>query len=274
MIFLTKTILILSILLYGIFSHAADGRNPRIMNGSFYSKVLKQKKNFTAVLPEDYNASNKEFSVLYLFHGRGRNERSLVDNPKSLAVFMQAKFITVFPDGDDGWYINSPVRKKDRYNDYMEELMTYAESKLRISSDPAKRGLSGWSMGGYGCTMFAEAHPEKFSALAPIIALLDYPRMGFPKGQSYKIPPDRFGNNEKIWDSYNPIENADKLKNINILLITGQKCFTRTMNQNFAVELKKLNISYELKILKGGHSLDTVLEAIPLVVNFMNKNLK
>ena len=245
----------------------------RVYNGSFYSEVLKQTKNFVVILPENYQTSNKKFPVLYLFHGRGRNERSLADNSKARAVFMKAKFITVFPDGDDGWYINSPVRKKDRYNDYIEELMTYVESKLRISKNPAQRGLSGWSMGGYGCTMFAEAHSEKFSALAPIIALLDYPRTGLPKGQSYKRLPNRFGNDEKIWNKYNPIKNVAKLKNMNVLMITGQKCFSRTMNQNFARELKKLNISYKLKILQGGHSLSTVLKAIPLVVNFMNKEL-
>lgn len=251
----------------------ADNKTARVYNGSFYSKILKQKKSFVAVLPKNYNTSSKKFPVLYLFHGRGRNERSLAYNSKALAVFMKAKFITVFPDGDDGWYINSPVRKKDRYNDYIEELMTYVESKLRISSNPAQRGLSGWSMGGYGCTMFAEAHPEKFSALAPIIALLDYPRTGLPKGQSYKRLPNRFGDDEKIWNKYNPIKNAAKLKNINILMITGQKCFSRRMNQNFARELKKLNIPYKLKILQGGHSISTVLKAIPLVVNFMNKEL-
>lgn len=252
---------------------ADDKQISRVYNGSFFSNVLKKKKNFVVVLPADYEKSRKKFPVLYLFHGRGRNERSLVDNPQTLAEFMKAGFITVFPHGDDGWYINSPVRKADRYNDYIEELMTYVESKFRISESPAQRGLSGWSMGGYGCTMFAESHPDKFSALVPIIALLDYPRTGLPKGQSYKLHPDRFGNDKKTWDRYNPITNADKLKNKNIFIITGSKCFTLTMNKNFVKKLNELNIPYQFKILKGGHALSTVTQAIPLVVDFMNRKL-
>jgi S-formylglutathione hydrolase FrmB len=253
---------------------AVINKKERLYEGTFYSKVLKQKKNFTAILPKDYNKSSENYPVLYLFHGRGRNERSLFDNPEAKAAFMKAGFITVFPDGDDGWYINSPVRKQDQYNDYIEELMKYVESELRISKDSSKRGLSGWSMGGYGCTMFAEAHSNDFSALAPIIALLDYPRTGLPEGQSYKKEPKRFGNDQTVWEKFNPINNTAKLKGKNILIITGDKCFTLTMNKNFVKKLSESNIPYKFKILKGGHSLSVVIKSIPYIVDFMNEKLK
>ena len=255
---------------------AQEIEKKRIYRGTFYSKILKQKKNFTAILPAGYlnDDKNKKYPVLYLFHGRGRNECSLVDNARARSEFMKANFITVFPDGDDGWYINSPVRKQDRYNDYIEELMKYVESKLRISQKPSQRGLSGWSMGGYGCTMFAEAHSEKFSALAPMIALLDYPRTGLPKGQSYRKLPKRFGDDQGVWKKFNPITNVVKLKNKNIFIITGDACFTLTMNKNFVNKLKQLNIPYKFKIIKGGHSFSTVLKSVPFIVEFMNSNLK
>ena len=155
-----------------------------VVNGSFFSKILNKKKKFVVVLPKNYTKDNKDFPVLYLFHGRGRNQHSLTDIPEAAEALKKAEFITVFPDGDDGWYINSPIIKKDRYNDYIEELMNYVENKFRISKKTAERGLSGWSMGGYGCTIFAENHSKSFSAVAPIIGLLDYPskRKGYPFG--------------------------------------------------------------------------------------------
>ncbi len=251
----------------------SDKSGSRIVKEIFYSKILKKKKNFTVVLPEGYDKSGAGYPVLYLFHGRGRHERSLVDNPQSCAPLMQAKFVIVLPDGDDNWYINSPVDKASRYNDYIEELISFAEKKYRISKDRNKRGLSGWSMGGYGCTIFAETHSDRFSALAPIIGLLDYPRRGYPRGQSYSIQFKRFGKDPAGWKKYNPFTYAGNLKNMQLLIITGKKCFTRTMNRNFVARLQELKIPVTYIEAEGGHSFQLVTEALPKVVSFMNRTI-
>ncbi|MCF6177476.1 MAG: hypothetical protein L3J71_17105 [Victivallaceae bacterium] len=245
----------------------------RIVNDSFYSKILGKKKNFTVIMPDNYKKSTVKYPVLYIFHGRGRHERSLVDNSRTRSVLMTAEFITVLPDGDDNWYINSPVDKKSSYNDYIEELMIYVENSYPISKERKKRGLAGWSMGGYGCTMFAEAHPEQFSALAPIIALLDYPRHGLPKGQSYGIQIKRFGKDPDIWKKFNPVTNAGKLKNMKLFIITAKKCFTLTMNRNFVARLKELDIPVEYVEINGGHSFAVVTTALSRVISFMNKTI-
>jgi enterochelin esterase-like enzyme len=246
----------------------------RIIEDSFKSEVLGAQKHFTVILPAGFkSASQKKYPVLYMFHGRGRNERSLVDNPKTCAILMKAKFITILPDGDDNWYVNSPVDDKSRYNDYIEEMMTYVENKYPISKDRRHRALSGWSMGGYGCTMFAETHPKRFSALAPIIALLDYPRHGLPKGRSYGIQIKRFGDDPEVWKKFNPITNASALKNMRIFIITAKKCFTLIMNRNFVSQLKSLNIPLKYEEINGSHSFSTLTAALPSVVNFMNKTI-
>jgi S-formylglutathione hydrolase FrmB len=252
---------------------AGKVKQNRVKSCSFYSKTLKRHKNYMVVLPEGYQDRKTPWPVVFLFHGRGRNERSLTDNSTTREALFKAKFVTVLPDGDDGWYINSPVRPGDRYNDYIEELIKDAGKQFNISSNPAERGLSGWSMGGYGCTMFAESHSSDFSALAPVIGLLDFPRSGLPKGQSYKVPVNRFGKDQSAWRKLNPINKAACLSKMKIMIITGQKSFDRTMNLNFADRLKKLNIPYTIKMLKGGHTFATVTESIPIIVDFMNKNL-
>src|SRR5690606_24439200 len=105
---------------------------------------------------------------LFLFHGRGRTERSLIDDPGTRAALLAAPFVTILPDGDDGWYINSPIKTADRYQDYTDEVVQLATVSFNLSTVPAQRGLSGWSMGGYGCTRYAITHHDKFAALAPI----------------------------------------------------------------------------------------------------------
>jgi len=177
------------------------------------------------------------------------------------------------PDGDDNWYIDSPVDKRSRYGSYIEELMRYVEGKYRVSKDRKRRGVAGWSMGGYGSAMFAETHPEQFFALAPIIALLDYPREGLPEGQSYPVQRKWFGNDPDAWKTFNPINNAGKLRGMKLLVITGKKCFTLTMNRNFVSRLKELGIPANYIELEGGHTFATVAEALPLMVDFMNRTI-
>ena len=84
-----------------------------------------------------------------------------------------------------------------RYATYLEEVMQLAEDELfENGGRSVRRGIAGWSMGGHGAPRFAQSHPRKFSALASIIGLLDFPRTpDLPEGQNYKVPEARFGGN-------------------------------------------------------------------------------
>ena len=241
---------------------------------TFHSNILGAAKQYAVVLPTHYNttdASNAAWPVLFLFHGRGRTERTLIDDPASRVALLQAKFVTILIDGDDGWYIDSPRQPKQRYEAYTTEVINHATEQYRLSTQRSQRGLSGWSMGGYGATLFAAKHGSQFSAVAPIIGLLDFPRRGLPAGQSYNIPIARFGKNPTIWTEFNPINHANKLKSTQLLIITADEAFDRTMNHNFANKLRELNIPFQFKQRTGGHTFDVVRKALPLVVNFMNQ---
>lgn len=236
---------------------------------TFDSEVLNKVKTFSVVLPADYCHEKNDWPVLFFFHGRGRTERSLIDDKGALASLLKAPFVIILPDGDDGWYIDSPVRKNDRYQLYTEEVIRQAESLYNLSLKSRKRALTGWSMGGYGCMRFAQTHADKFSAVAPIIGLLDFPRIGLPEGQSYDVPVDRFGENEEVWNAINPINQIDSIKDMSIFIITGDSSFDRTMNINFSAALKKNNIEHKWKMFKGGHTFKVVCQAVPQVIEFM-----
>ena len=246
---------------------------PRVHALSFPSQVLDKTKTYCAILPEGYDRDAQPWPVLFLFHGRGRHERSLIDDSGARTALLAAPFLTILPDGDDGWYINSPAKPEDRYQDYMDELVNHATVQFNLSMDPKQRGLSGWSMGGYGCTRYALANAEEFSALAPIIGLLDFPRTGLPKGQSYVVPLDRFGEDERTWRALNPLHQADTLRGMALCIITGDTAFDRTMNENFAARLTKLGMEHEYHELNGGHTFDVVRESLPIVVAFITKTL-
>jgi S-formylglutathione hydrolase FrmB len=239
---------------------------PKIERIEFHSHVLGRKMPFCIVRPRAALADGERWPVLYLLHGRGRHERSLIDDPRSRRILAAAPFATVLPKGEDGWYVNSPVRSADRYADYLEEVINVAEANLPVSRRPEGRALAGWSMGGYGCTMFAATHPGQFASLAPIIGLLDFPRDGLPRGQGYEVPRDRFGADADVWRRFNPRYRVRALRGTSVLVITADRAFDRTMNENFRAALRQNGVAYRWEMLRGGHTFDVVVAALPLVV--------
>ncbi|MDX9979031.1 MAG: alpha/beta hydrolase-fold protein [Lentisphaeria bacterium] len=253
----------------------AMGNETRILPSSFHCPALGREMAFTVVLPAGYEAdADRRWPVLFLLHGRGRNERSLVEDDVCRAALLAAPFVTVLPAGDDGWYLDSPYRPADRYATYLEELIAHCDRTYRLSPRRNLRALSGWSMGGYGCTLYAARHPHDFGVLASMIGLLDFPRTGLPEGQDYTVPRERFGDDPDLWRAWNPLYRAAALQGMKILLQTGATAFDRTMNENFSRQLRQLGIPHALEKREGGHTFAVVQAAVPRVLQFAEQSFK
>ncbi|WP_417388195.1 alpha/beta hydrolase [Gimesia sp.] len=247
---------------------------PRIEAVSFASASLKKRKRAVVVLPEAWRSIKPaDRRVLVILHGRGRHERSLVDDEAIRRQLLDSGLFVILPDGDDGWYINSPVRKQDVYETYLEEVLSKVAIKYDLPENGKQWAIAGWSMGGFGCVNFAERHPDRFAAVSPIIGLLDFPRNGLPEGQSYKVPVERFGTEEAEWAAFNPLTGAAQLKGMSVLIITADQAFDRTMNEHFRDRLTALELPHEYVELKGGHTFPVVRAAIPLVLAFTQRVL-
>ena len=131
--------------------------------------------------------------VLFILHGRGRHHRSLLDAPAAREALLAAPFHIDLPQGEEGWYVDSPAIPGDRYASYLDEVVAWAEEALPVARGPEKRGIAGWSMGGFGAMRFAESRPRRFGFVASMIGLLDFPRPEtLPEGQNYRVPVARF----------------------------------------------------------------------------------
>lgn len=245
---------------------------PRIELLTLESRVLRKTMSLCVVLPEQ-KVRVEPLPVLFWLHGRGRTCRSLVDDPRALKELLKTQVVIVFPQGDDGWYIDSPVNPVDRYSTWLEEAMEVATQQYHLSTDPGQRGICGWSMGGYGAVRFATSHPGQLKAVCSIIGLLDFPRTGFPDGQGYEIPVKRFGGDQKTWDSLNPLHQSRALAGSRVMLIAADHAFDRTMNENFRDALHANEIEHRWIMLSGGHTFDVVRESIPIVIEFANSSL-
>jgi S-formylglutathione hydrolase FrmB len=205
--------------------------------------------------------------------GGGRNHRSLLDVDPSRERFLGADMWVILPQGEDGWYINSPVQSQDRYEDYLSEMIAFAKTEFGLSQPPSHWSITGWSMGGYGAVRYATRYPENFGSVSAMIGLLDFPRdASLPDGQNYVVPLERFGQSAAVWAEFNPINAVARLQGKPVLLITADAAFDRTMNENFSTALVAAKIQHRITTLEGAHTFEVVQEALPLVLDFVSEN--
>ncbi|MBL9201759.1 MAG: hypothetical protein JNL39_14710 [Opitutaceae bacterium] len=238
----------------------------RISHHEIQSAALGRALPVTVVAPDKTGAAGSA-PVLFLLHGRGRHHRSLIESEAARTALLAAPFHLVLPQGEDGWYVDSPARPADRYATYLAEVIAWAEKNLPLSRAPARTGIAGWSMGGYGAVRFAQAQAGRFGFVASIIGLLDFPRAeDLPAGQNYRVPVARFTGEAATWRTLNPINAVAALRGSTVALVLATRGFELTMNENFLAALAAENISARVHRLDGGHEFSVVERALPLVL--------
>lgn len=252
------------LLVVGLLARA--GAAERVSLGEVRSGALGRTLPIAVIAPANPPVMGKA-PVLFFLHGRGRTHRSLLDSATARTALLAAPYYVVLPQGEDGWYINAPGKVEARYETYLEEVIAWAESHYPISTEPAARGIAGWSMGGYGAVRFAETHPGKFGFVASVIGLLDFPRPEtMPEGQNYKVPVERFTADPATWLTLNPLQSVETLRGAALTFVLATKGFELTMNENFIAALKAKGMSARVHRLEGGHEFPLVERAVPLVI--------
>lgn len=242
------------------------------------STILHTSVRYCVYLPASYGAAGSEarkYPVLYLLHGLGGNQQSAaIDGEWNVLQDLRrdqkvGDFLVVAPDGRDTFYIDSQDGKTLYGDFFLREFMPYIERTYRIRAVRAARGITGFSMGGYGALRIAFANPELFGSVsAHSAALVRQPpaeasasaSAGDPSAQLFvKVfgdPVDR-----KFWDLNSPFvlarKNATKLSTMKIYFDCGTEdsfSFDRG-----AIELDRaltsLKIPHEFHLYPGGHSV-------------------
>ena len=244
---------------------------PRVWSCDFQSQALGQPMWFLVVLPEGVapRAATTPLPVIYFLHGRGRHERSLLDFERTRAAVLATRVAVVLPRGKDSWYVNAPAVPKDRYADYLDEVIALAERHFPVSRQPTQRGIGGWSMGGYGAAYTACRRPDDFAALAPVIGILDFPRPDIPvSGQNYAVPP-RFGTDPAVWERLNPRRLLSRLRGTQLFVAYANQASERQMNEAFIAEARALGLPLQVREMKGGHTFSIVEEGVPPALRFL-----
>jgi S-formylglutathione hydrolase FrmB len=141
------------------------------------SKILGNPIKYSVYLPAGYDASTKDYPVLYLLHGYTDNETTWIHGGKApeaadnaIAKGEVLPMIIVMPDAGLTWYLNDYLGKV-RYEDaFFKEFIPAIEKAYRIKADKGHRAIGGLSMGGYGSLLYAMKHADMFSGCIPMSA--------------------------------------------------------------------------------------------------------
>ena len=122
-------------------------------------------KNYLVYLPPSYTTSEKAYPSFYVLHGTPADYSWHADMRFRLNRMIRdgeiGEMIAVFVDADDSWYV-------DEYEPYIvSELVDLIDARYRTIPDRDSRGVTGFSMGGWGAMHLALKYPEVFSITVP-----------------------------------------------------------------------------------------------------------
>jgi len=132
-------------------------------------------RNIYVYLPPSYYESSEKYPVVYYLDGLQCNPKAFLEKQASKLdeKFKSGtkEFIMVSLDGDNkiagSFYANSPI--SGNWEDYVvKEVVELVDKNYRTKADSKYRGLSGFSMGGFGALYISLRHPDVFGSVLAI----------------------------------------------------------------------------------------------------------
>ncbi|MFZ4619362.1 MAG: alpha/beta hydrolase [Bacteroidota bacterium] len=147
-----------------------------LLEDSLYSSSLNSMSKFYIILPKDYEKNQERFPVMYLLHGLGGDYSNWIKLTNLVRYSDTYRMIIVCPDGKNGWYSNSVLKKDANYEEHiMKDILPGVEKKYRTIQSKFYRGVAGLSMGGYGAIKFGLKYPSTFIFAAGISPSIQFP---------------------------------------------------------------------------------------------------
>ncbi len=255
-------------------SMAQNWRNAsRVEEHTIKSEVLGAERQYTVYLPAGYD-TNKDMSypVLYLLHGmndtnKGWYERGHVkDVMDQLTASGEVEpMIIVTPDAggavmENKWNGYFDMKGWNYEEFFFTEFLPMIEKEYRIKADKQHRAIAGLSMGGGGCTSYAQRHADMFAACYAMSAFL---HMGAEGVDAQKVAE---GNKMALLmdaahrlSCVDYVKNADEeckkeLRTVQWFVDCGDDDFLFDCNLDFYQAMRKAQIPCQLRVRDGGHT--------------------
>ena len=144
---------------------------------TYYSKTLERFRRMHVYTPPGYESGKGKYPIFYLLHGAFDCDDSwtsvgragfILDN--LIAAGKAKPMVVVMPAGHTGAFMfgrrggdRSRPRVDEFVQDFVKEIMPYAETHYRVYTDKQRRAIAGLSMGGGQTLNIAIPYPDKFA---------------------------------------------------------------------------------------------------------------
>lgn len=254
---------------------------------SFPSKILGQDMYYSIYLPDGYNASVRNYPVLYLLHGYTGNETDWLQSGEMQRIADKAiqdgnatPMIIVMPRAWNTYYINQYDGKMPYEDMFFKELIPYIDKNYRTRPEKNFRAIAGLSMGGYGAFYYSLHQPECFSACVPISAAIfqDDTIEKRRNDPEYKELYARLygSTGSEYWHKHNIFNilsgrNGDRLPKVRYYIDCGDD--DALLEGNFQVHklMQQKGIKHEFRVRDGGHTWEYWRTALPDVLKFVSQ---
>jgi enterochelin esterase family protein len=213
------------------FMDTAEVPHGAVAAVTYYSTVLKRFRRMHVYTPPGYQLGKGKFPVFYLLHGGGDCDDSwssvgragfILDNliaankAKPMVVVMPAGHTSrVFAGGGRG-----SLAPDDFVQEFLTDILPYAESHYRVYTDRPRRAIAGLSMGGSQTLNIAMPHLEKFAYIG-VFSSAAPGLLGFGRGPAPASAPPG-----PTWEQQHQadLDNAASKKGLKLLWIgTGSE---------------------------------------------------
>jgi enterochelin esterase family protein len=236
---------------------------------TYYSKALGKFRRLHVYTPPGYESGKGRFPIFYLLHGAGDSDEAwtsvgragfILDNliasgkARPMVVVMPAGHTRPFSFGSRaGAFTNTASGRSvvDEFvEDFLNDIMPYAEGHYRVYADGKHRAIAGLSMGGSQSLNIAIPHLEKFGYVGVFSSGL-IGSFGAGRGGSTNAPAG------PTWEERHKdaLDNAKARKGLKLFwFATGKDDFLIETTRGTVAMLKKHGFDPVFKETPGAHT--------------------
>jgi len=240
------------------FMDTKDVPHGAVAEVTYYSKSLKRFRRMHVYTPPGYESGKGKYPIFYLLHGAFDCDDSwtsvgragfILDN--LIAAGKAEPMVVVMPAGHTGSFrFGQPLPVADPFiEDFVNDIMPYAEKNYRVFTDRKHRAIAGLSMGGGHTLSLLVGHMDKFGYA------------GVFSSGVFELAGRRGGNADPnagpTWEQRHAeaLENAELKKGLELLwFATGREDFLIDTTRRTVDVLRKHGFRVFFKETEGGHT--------------------